>query len=71
MSDISSPKITKGDLESQLRVLTGDVQQRVVSKQRKIAMGAGVALVLVVLVTYVLGKRAGKRKMTFVEIRRV
>jgi hypothetical protein len=70
MSD-SSSKITKTDLESQLRVLTGDVQDRVASKKQKILVGAGITLAVVILVTYLLGKRSGKRKMTFVEIRRV
>ncbi len=64
-------KITRDDLEQQLRRLQGDVTDRVDSKKRQIAIGVAAAVTVVLLVTYTLGKRKGRKKMTYIEIRRV
>jgi hypothetical protein len=47
------------------------VTKQVKSKQAKIAQGAAVASVILVLIIFLLGRRSGKKKSTVVEIRRV
>ena len=64
-------KITRSDLESKFRAFQGEVQDKVNDrKQTLIAVGAGVGVVLL-LVIFLLGRRSGKKKTTLVEIRRV
>ena len=68
---MSSGPITRGDIESKLREIEGGVKQRLDdSRQKLIAIAGGVSLALLVL-SYLLGKRKGKKKTTFVEIRRL
>jgi hypothetical protein len=70
MSD-QTTKITPADLERKLRALQGDVQDAVDDKKpavASIAAGAGVVLLLLV---FFLGKRAGKKRSAIVEIRRI
>jgi hypothetical protein len=68
---VSQPRITRDDIEQQLRALQGDVTGKVVSEKQKILTGAVVATVVVLLVVYLLGRRGGRRKTTVVEIRRL
>jgi len=64
-------KITRDDLESKLRALQGDVQGKVDDKKSTLfAAGAGIGALLLIIF-FLLGKRSGKKKTTFVEIRRV
>ena len=67
---MSQPRITRSDLEDTFRSFQGGVTDEVVSRKRQIAIGAVGAFVLVILITFLLGKRRGRRKSTFVEIRR-
>ena len=68
---MSQAKITRQDLENRLRDLQGDLSQKVEdSKQALVAAGVA-AGILVLLIVFLLGRRAGKKKTTFVEIRRV
>lgn len=68
---MSTTPITRGDIEAKLREIEGGVKQRLDdSRQKIIAVAGGVGLVLLVL-AYLLGKRKGKKKTTFVEIRRL
>jgi hypothetical protein len=63
--------VTKADIEQKLRQLQGDVEVRVMSQRQKIIAG-GIALsVLLLVISYLLGQRRGKRKTTVVEIRRI
>ena len=63
--------ISRGDLERKMRELQGEVgNAREQATSYAIAAGA-VALVAVVGVAYLLGRRKGKRKSTVVEIRRL
>ena len=72
MSKSSTPtKITRDDLESKLRAFQGDVQGKVDDKKSTLlAAGAGLGALLLI-VFFLLGKRSGKKKTTFVEIRRI
>lgn len=64
-------RITKSDIEAKLAEIGGEVEGQVAST-RHIAITAGVVVVAAVLaVTFVLGRRRGKRLTTIVEIRRV
>jgi hypothetical protein len=63
--------ITKADIEAKLAELGGEVDSQV-SGARHLAVTAGVVTVAFVLaVTFVLGRRRGKKLTTIVEIRRV
>ena len=72
MSKSSTPtKITRDDLERTLRALQGDVQGKVDDQKSTImAAGAGIGALLLI-VFFLLGRRSGRKKTTFVEIRRI
>ncbi len=64
-------KITKTDIEAKFREIKGDIDETAESAQGiAITVGAVVA-VIVVLGAFVLGKRRGKKKSTFIEVRRL
>jgi hypothetical protein len=68
---IPTGPITRDDLERGFRNLQQGVRDEVDSRRSTLMMaGGGLAFLLVVLV-FLLGRRSGKRKTTFVEIRRV
>jgi hypothetical protein len=66
-----SKRITRDDLEQRFSALQGNIKDSVASRKQKIITSAGVAAVVLLLVVFLLGKRSGKRKSTWVEIRRV
>ena len=63
-------KITRDDIERQLRRLQDDVQGQVERKMSTLVSGAAIGGVLILLLFFFLGKRSGKKKTTLVEIRR-
>jgi len=64
-------KITRADIEAKLRDMRGEVATNVeAAKAPLAAIGAAVAAAVVAL-SFLLGKRRGRRKSTVVEIRRV
>jgi hypothetical protein len=71
VTDASHPPITKADIEAKLGTLKSGVDTEV-ANVRGIAIGVGVTVaVIVVLATFALGRRRGRRLSTIVEIRRV
>ena len=65
------PPITKADIEAKLQTLKGGVDTEIANvKGIAIAVGVTVAVV-VVLATFALGRRRGRKLATIVEIRRV
>jgi hypothetical protein len=68
---MTTERITREDIENQLRALQSDVTGKVMSQKQKLVVGAAVATVLVLALTYFMGRARGKRKTTIVEIRRV
>ena len=62
--------ISRGDLEDAFRSFQGGVTDEIVSRKQQVMIGAGIAIALVLLITYFFGKRRGKSKATYVEIRR-
>ena len=67
---MTTPKITPDDIRNKL----ADIQDEATStvegaKNQLIAIGAGIALVVVV-VAFVLGRRGGARRNTIIEVKR-
>jgi hypothetical protein len=68
---VSEAKITRADLEQRFRLVQEDLTNAAEDARTKVlAVGAG-ALVLLVLIAYLMGRRGGKKKSTIVEIRRL
>ena len=64
-------RITKADIEAKLAEIGGEVDGQV-ANTKQLAITAGVVAVAFVLaLTFVLGRRRGKKLTTIVEIRRV
>lgn len=62
--------ITPADIEKKFRDIQGQVDVVAEDSKKRLAVaGAGLGLVILLLV-YVLGRRAGKRKSSVLEIRR-
>lgn len=71
MTATSAGPITRDDIEAKFRELEGEVDDRK-EQAMSIAVVAGVAVaVVVVLVAFRLGRRGGRKRTTVVEIRRV
>ncbi len=64
-------RITRSDIEAKLRDMRGEVDKTTEAAKAPLAAIAGAAAVAVVLLSFFLGKRRGRRKSTVVEIRRV
>jgi hypothetical protein len=63
--------ITRDDIEAKFRELNGDVTTEVVSvRSQALTIVAGVAVV-VIAVAFVFGRRAGRKRSTVVEVRRI
>lgn len=63
--------ITRDDIESGLRSIVGEVEERVETEARRrlpFVIGGGVLLLVIV---FLIGRRAGRTKSTVVEIRRI
>lgn len=64
-------RITRDDLESKFRSVQSDIQSKVEDKTKNLATAAVVGGIVLLLVFFILGRRAGSKRTTFVEIRRV
>ena len=64
-------KITPADLQSKLQAFQGEVQGKVDDQKTSIATIAGGVAVVLLIIAFLVGKRAGKKKSAVVEIRRV
>lgn len=67
---MAQPKITRNDLESRFRALQDDVNSKVNDKKQTLTSAAVVGGVVLLLLMFFLGKRSGRKKSAFVEIRR-
>jgi len=63
--------ITPQDLENKLRALQGDIHSRVDGKKSTIATVATGTGIVLMLIMFFLGKRAGTKRSAVVEIRRI
>ncbi len=71
MTAPTSGRITRDEIETKIRQLQGHVDETAeAAKGPALIVGAGVGLFLLV-VSFLLGKRRGRKKTTTVEIRRV
>ena len=71
MTKTTTEKISPEDLQRKLQSFQDGIQGKVEDqKSTLMAVGAG-ALVVMLIVFFLLGKRAGKKKTTLVEIRRI
>jgi len=68
---MSQQRITRDDLEAKFRSLQDDVQGKVMDKRQTLVTAGSAVAVVVVLIVFFLGKRSGRKKTTFVEIRRL
>jgi hypothetical protein len=63
--------ITRDDLEAKFRELEGEARDQVASARTTLITAGGIAAFIVLLLVFLLGRRAGKQRSTIVEIRRV
>ncbi|MCE9622493.1 MAG: hypothetical protein K8R99_09130 [Actinomycetia bacterium] len=64
-------KITRDDLEAKFRETQSSFQGKLEDKKQTLITAAAVGGIVLLLLFFVLGKRSGKKKTTFVDIRRV
>lgn len=64
-------RITPDDIRTKAQELVAGVEGQVRSKMPLLVYAATGAAVVVVVAAFLLGKRSGRRRSTFVEIRRV
>ena len=67
---MAQPRITRADLEARFGEVQRDLQGRLDDRRQSIVAVASAVGVVVLVVAYLLGRRSGRRKTTFVEIRR-
>ena len=68
--DNSGNKISKDDLERRFKALQNDLQGRVEDKKQTFLAIGGAAAVVLVVVSYLFGRRRGSRRATKVDFRR-
>ena len=66
-----SGKITRDDLETKFRELQGDVVETTDQAKSYAIAVAAVVVVGIVAVSFVLGRRRGRKRSTIVEIKRI
>jgi hypothetical protein len=63
--------VSRDDIEAKFRELQGGAQDQVASARGTLAAIGGVFAVVLLLIVFLLGRRAGKQRSTIVEIKRV
>ena len=66
-----SERITRDSLEDALRDLQADIDRDTPPLLVKVAYGAAAAAGVLIGLAYLLGRRAGRRRRTVVEVRRI
>ncbi len=67
----SEEQTSREDLRSTLSSFQDGLRAQVDNRRQAIVTVAGVVVVTLVVVSYLIGRRGGRRRMTLVEIRRV
>ena len=68
---MTATRIERDDLEAKFRELQGDVKDTADEAKSYLLVAAAVVVVGIAAVTFVLGRRRGRKRATIVEIRRV
>ena len=63
-------RITRQDLEAELRATVGEADGAIGDRRSSLVLAVAVAATVVVAVAYWVGRRAGHRRSTVVEVRR-
>ncbi len=63
-------KITRQDLESKFQVLQDEIQGVADQQKSKFAVGVAIASGIVILCAYAMGRKAGRKRRSVLEIRR-
>ena len=71
MTTAEAPRITREDIETKLRQLKGDADEVAQANKTNGLMVAALGAVVVIALAYFLGRRKGKKRSAFVEIRRL
>lgn len=71
MTDQDHAKITPADLENKFRDIQGQVDTVAQDSKKKAAVAGSALAVLLLVIIYVMGRNAGKKKSTVLEIRRL
>jgi hypothetical protein len=71
MTEAATEKISPSDIEAKLRDVQGQVDAVKDNSRKKAVVGGVVSGVLLLLIIFFLGQRAGKKKSTILEIRRL
>lgn len=64
-------KITPEDIESKVREIFEGAQEEVASTKSQLTTILGILAIIVVLLSYVMGRRGGRKRSTVVEVRRM
>lgn len=64
-------RITRDDIETKFRELTGDVNDTAQRMSRVAVAGGAAALILLLILVFVIGRSKGKKKTTMLEIVRI
>ena len=68
---MAQQRITRSDLEAKFQGIQDVAQGKLDDKKSTLVTVATVGGIVLLLIFFMLGKRSGKKKTTFVEIRRV
>ena len=63
--------ITPADIEAKFRDIQGQVDVVAEDSKKKLVVAGGVLSILILLIIYVLGRNAGKKQSSVLEIRRL
>ncbi|MEI7617844.1 MAG: hypothetical protein WCK14_04410 [Actinomycetota bacterium] len=64
-------RVTRDDLEAKFRAVQGEVQNKVEDRKQTLVAGVVAGGIILLIAFFLMGRRSGKTKNTFVEIRRV
>ena len=68
---MAQPRITRDDLEAKFRSAQDGWQGKFEDKKQTMMTAVAVGGVLLLVIFFLIGRRSGKKKTTFVEIRRL
>ncbi|MBT5904396.1 MAG: hypothetical protein HOH27_01170 [Acidimicrobiaceae bacterium] len=68
---MTDERITRDDLEAELRATVVGTEGPVAERRSSLVAGAVVVVMAVVAVAWLVGRRAGQRRSTVVEVRRI